>query len=105
MSKSYTVDELAGIAMSTVTYGAAVKEYLTTTGLYESVPVGGNKNVHQWRTAPNRAPQRLSNFKKLFACISTHNSSVFNSMPLVSPCMPCMHACPVVLRCIYRAAH
>ena len=108
MSVSYSADDLAAAAKANANYGAAVKEYLGTTGLYESVPVGGNKNEHQWRPAPHRAPHKLSNFKKLFACISTHNSSVLKDMPLVSY-MPLvrlhMHAiCPVVLRCIYRAA-
>ena len=93
MSVSYSADDLAAAAKANANYGAAVKEYLGTTGLYESVPVGEKKNEHQWRTAPNRAPHKLSNFKKLFECISMHNSSVLKDMPLVSNIFAYMHTC------------
>ena len=102
MSESWDLDELAKFAKSNPTYGAAVKRYLATTGLYESVPVGGNKNVHQWRTAPGLPPKKHSNFKKLFAAIRPHNFSVLKGMPMVRTCMhACMLACSPVCLTMY----
>ena len=83
MSASYTVGGLAEIARRNHTYGAEVKAYLHSTGLYDSVVAATRKSVHEWDTHHDGIRESFENFLALFECISANNKDVWGNMPLV----------------------